>query len=617
MCGICGFIGRREIDEQNLSAMNDTMIHRGPDDSGTELFSLGDAYVGLAQRRLSILDLSPLGHQPMWSDRHDVVIVFNGEIYNFLELKKKLAAYGYVFHTGCDTEVILSAYDHWGTDCVLHFNGMFAFVLVDKKNNISFAARDRFGKKPFYYYHTPDEFVFASELKPIMKYPYFQKCIKSAVLGRFLYHGYIQDPDSIFENTFKLPPGHCMTIKNNNVSIACYWSPVIAQQEQSKHMIRSFDEAKTLLSAEIDAAVRRRMIADVPLGAFLSGGIDSSLVTAFAQKNSSLPVKTYSIGFADKQYNEAEFAKNVAKHLGTNHHETYITENMMLDLVSSIPQYYDEPFGDSSQIPTMLVSKVARQDITVALSGDGGDELFCGYLSYDKVLAAQKLDILGLMAYPFTQIPHLKERFPSAFRTIAENRDSLTKAQLPSHLPRTSVQKLLKHPYIDIYYPIETDLPSENWQLRRMLLDMQTYLPGDILHKVDRASMRYSLEARCPLLDYRIAELSFRFPHEFKYYKGDKKHILKSLLYDFIPRDLLDRPKMGFAVPIEKWLKSPLKGTMETFTEKTYIQKQDLFNYAGICEMKASLFDKSGGYFDCNLIWNFLMFQMWYDVYMT
>lgn len=616
MCGICGFIGRREVDEQILTSMNDTMTHRGPDDRGVELFSMAGEYVGIAHRRLSILDLSPLGHQPMWSGGRDTAIVFNGEIYNFLELKKELINYGYVFYTSCDTEVILSAFAQWGTDCVKHFNGMFAFVIVDRKNKVCFAARDRFGKKPFYYFYTPNEFVFASELKPIMKYPYFQKHINTTVLGRFLHHGYIQAPDSIFENTFQLPAGHCMTIQNNKITLTCYWSPVTAQQ-QSNSMINDFDEAKRLLSAQIDAAVQRRMIADVPLGTFLSGGIDSTLVTAFAQQNSSVPVKTYSIGFADKEYNEAGFSKKIAKHLGTDHHETYITEDMMLDLVNDISQYYDEPFGDSSQIPTMLVSQIAREDITVALSGDGGDELFCGYVAYDKVFIAQILDTIGSLVYPLTQIAYINKRIPFAVRTIAANRDVAMKTQIPSHLSRGSIARILRHPYKDIYYPIEDGFPLKNWQLRRMLLDMQTYLPGDILHKVDRASMRYSLETRCPLLDYEIAELTFRLPHQFKYKKGDKKHILKALAYEFVPKDLLDRPKKGFAVPVEKWLKGALRDKLEAFTEKTYIEEQKLFNYNGICAMKASLFEKNAdGYFSGRLVWHFLMFQMWYDTYM-
>lgn len=616
MCGICGFIGRHEIGEQVLSNMNNTMIHRGPDDSGTELFVMNGAYVGLAQRRLAILDLSPLGHQPMWSKNRDKVIVFNGEIYNFLELKQELAGYGHVFYTGCDTEVILSAFEQWGTDCVHHFNGMFAFVIADRTNNFCFAARDRFGKKPLYYYHTPDEFVFASELKPLMAYPYFRKNINRAVLGRFLYHGYIQEPDSIFENTFKLPAGHYMTLENNKIGITCYWNPVAVYSEKSKDMIHDFDEAKNLLSAEINAAVKRRMIADVPLGAFLSGGIDSTVVTAFAQKNSSLPVKTYSIGFLDKKYNEAEFAKKIAKHLGANHHETYITEEMMLDLVSDIPEYYDEPFGDSSQIPTMLVSKLARQDITVALSGDGGDELFCGYAAYDKVIKAQKFDSWGMLAFPFTKIPYFNQLLPSSVRTIAANRAVVTKTQIPSHLPRESIGRLLKHPFIDIYYPVEDAFPLDNWQMRRMLLDMQTYLPGDILHKVDRASMRYSLETRCPLLDYQLAELSFRLPHEFKYKNGDKKHILKTIVYEFVPKELIDRPKQGFSVPIEKWLRGPLRETLEIFTAEPYIQKQNLFQYSGIREMKAFLSGSPSDYADYSLVWKFLMFQMWYDKYM-
>ncbi|MDR3541188.1 MAG: asparagine synthase (glutamine-hydrolyzing) [Desulfosporosinus sp.] len=617
MCGICGYMSKKALTEELLAKMNDTMVHRGPDDRGVVLLEDRGWNIGLAHRRLSILDLSPLGHQPMTGASGNTTIVFNGEIYNFLQLKDVLLAEGYNFHTTCDTEVVLAAYAHWGSDCVSHFNGMFAFVIYDREKGTAFGARDRFGKKPFYYYHTEQEFVFASELKPLMAYPNFKKKINQEILGRYLHQGYIVCPDSIFESTFKLSPGHRFTWADNQLEVSCYWNPVTANEAKSQELIKDFKSAKAKLSGALEQAVERRMISDVPLGTFLSGGIDSTLVTAFAQKISKLPVKTYTIGFEDKKYDEAIFAKEIARHLGTDHHEACLTEDIMLDLVDSIPHYYDEPFGDSSQIPTMFVSKIARQDITVALSGDGGDELFCGYNSYDKLMLAHRLDLLGGLVYPLAKIPAFAKLLPTSVRTIACNRSAKTKTQLLASSRRESIASLLKNSYLDIRYPIEDKFPLKNWQLRRMLLDMQTYLPGDILTKVDRASMKYSLESRCPLLDYEVAELSFRIPHEFKCNGGDKKYILKEIAYDFVPKALLDRPKKGFSVPVAKWLKGPLRERFEYFTSPGFVENQGLFRYAGVSRMKADFLADPLELGEVSHIWNFLIFQMWYDVYMN
>jgi asparagine synthase (glutamine-hydrolyzing) len=593
------------------------MVHRGPDDCGVELFDQGGYHIGLAHQRLSILDLSFLGHQPMFSADGQLIIVFNGEIYNFNDLKAELLSLGYVFRTTCDTEVILSAYDNWGFDCAEHLNGMFAFVIYDKRRELAYCARDRFGKKPFYYYHTGQEFVFASELKALMKFPYFNKIINFSILGRFLMHGYINAPDSIFEQTFKLEPGHYLVVQNGKISLSCYWNPVKRYNELAMKPVTSLEQAKSELSSLIDCAVQRRMIADVPIGTFLSGGIDSTIVTAYAQKNSPEPVKTYSIGFADKEYDEAVFSKEIAHYLGTDHHETYIDEVMMLDLVESIPQYFDEPFGDSSQIPTMLVSKAARKDIVVALSGDGGDELFCGYNTYDKVLIGQKLDIAGTLVHPLVQMLGLSQKLPAKVRCIINNREQSLKTQMPHDSAAKRITSLLKEPYTNIYYPIEEQFPLKNWQMRRMLLDILTYLPGDILTKVDRASMKYSLETRCPLLDYEVAEYSFRLPHSFKYRNGDKKFILKQLAYELVPRELLDRPKKGFAVPIMRWLRGPLKEKFAYFSSQQFIEEQGIFDYDGVCKMKNNIASGSStGNADPYFVWHFLMFQMWHYTHM-
>ena len=392
MCGICGYISKKNITKEQLKEMNDTMYHRGPNDSGEEIYPMSEGYqVGFAQRRLSILDLSMLGHQPMHSANQRVSVVYNGEIYNFQELKEELT--DYPFRSNCDTEVIIAAYLKWGIQCVERFNGMFAIALYDRDTEDIFLIRDRIGKKPLYYWYEDRNLVFASELKPIMKCPGFSGKMERRVLSRYLFQQYINAPESIYEKVYKLEPGAILQFHKGEIKTWKYWDVKKVYAEAKKNPVGSYEEAKEQLKELLKQAVASRMIADVPLGSFLSGGYDSSLVTAIAQEHSQEPVKTFSIGFHEEKYNEAKYARAVADYLGTNHTELYIDEKDMFDLVDSIPQYYDEPFADSSQIATMMVSKLAREHVTVALSGDGGDEFFCGYNIYENVAQAQKLDV--------------------------------------------------------------------------------------------------------------------------------------------------------------------------------------------------------------------------------
>lgn len=616
MCGICGFVSKSKIFEKNLIEMNNTMQHRGPDDQGITIENFDQMRIGLAQRRLSILDLSSQGHQPMYSEDKQLVIVFNGEIYNYKEIRDNLCKFGYSFRTMCDTEVLLIAYSHWGEKCLDHLNGMFAFVIYDKRRKLLFGARDRFGKKPFYYYYHNNEFVFASELKPIMKYPNFSKEINESVLNEYLYHGYIKAPRSIFKNVYKLQPGIFFVLKNENLTFTEYWKAdtKYLEEDKAKFKLKDYKDAKKTLKNTIENAVKKRLIADVPIGSFLSGGIDSTLITAMAQKNTARPLKTYSIGFKEKENNEAVFAKKIAEYLGTEHYEMYIDENTMLELVDSIPDYYDEPFGDSSQIPTMLVSQLASKDITVALTGDGGDELFCGYTAYDKVLLAQKLDSIGGFLYKNTKNKKIYRRIPTRIKTIMQNRDNDFKTQFPNDQIESNVQNILIETGSRPFYRENLDIC--NWQERRMLLDMGAYLPDDILAKVDRGSMKYSLEARCPLLDYEVAELSFQIPHKYKYYKKEKKYILKDITYDFVPKKLLDRPKKGFSVPLKKWLTQMyLSNELHEMTKKEFIEKQKLFEYKNLRKLINQLQSNQSD-LAVNTIWNFFVFQKWYRRYM-
>ena len=625
MCGICGFISKRNISLEQLKKMNDTMYHRGPDDSGEEIYSMKEGYsIGLAQRRLSILDLSPMGHQPMHSADKRISVVYNGEIYNFGEIKEELAG-SYPFVSTCDTEVIIAAYLKWGIECVNRFNGMFAICIYDRETDDVYLVRDRIGKKPLYYELDGENLVFASELKPLMAREGFQRNIRTEVLSRYLYQQYINAPDSVFENVYKLEPGSILQFRYGTIKTWKYWDIKSVYHEMRQNPVTDYGQAKEELKVLLNKAVSSRMIADVPLGAFLSGGYDSSLMTAIAQANSHEPVKTFSIGFHEKRYNEALYAKEVANHLGTNHTELYIDEKEMFEMVESIPLYYDEPFADSSQIPTMLVSKLAREDVTVVLSGDGGDEFFCGYNIYENVWQAQKLDLLGGLTHGVCNMPGLKQlgvekKLPFKVRVIAGNRNKETKTQFGASSYIEYANRMVQGDGISCHYPVESSYEVDSWQVRRMLLDMDTYLPGDILCKVDRASMKYSLEARCPILDKDVMEYSFRLEHSMKYDKGVKKRILKDIAYDYIPRELLDRPKVGFGVPLDKWLRGPLKEQLQDLCNKEYLIKQGVFDADFVSNMVEEYLIKGDGgpatganY--SKLVWSLFAFQQWYYRY--
>lgn len=622
MCGICGFFTKNRITADELTKMNNTMYHRGPNDAGVEIYPAKDGYsVGFAQRRLSILDLSPLGHQPMHSADKRVSVVYNGEIYNFQELRQELKDYPFV--SNCDTEVILAAYLKWGMQCLDRFNGMFAIAIFDREEEKLYLIRDRAGKKPLYYWMKDGNLVFGSELKPIMCCPGFEEEINTAILPRFLYQQYICEPDTIFKNVKKVMPGEVVCFSSEGLKQWKYWNLPQIYHKQKKNPVKDYQEAKQELKGILKDAVKRRMISDVPLGTFLSGGYDSSLVTALAQSVSSEPVKTFSIGFYDKKYNEAEYAAEVASYLGCQHTEMYIDEKDMLTLASEIPAYYDEPFADSSQIPSMLVSELARKNVTVALSGDGGDELFCGYNIYGRVLQAQKLDGVGAVVGFVGDVLHITEKYPFKMRVIAGNRNKEAKTQFIAGNMLKIAENMVagdKNSFAPCYYDFESRYDEKNWQERRMLLDMETYLPGDILCKVDRAAMKYSLETRCPILDKEVMEYSFRLPHEFKYQKGNKKRILKDIAYDFVPRELLERPKKGFSVPLDSWLRGILREELFTFSDREFLKKQGLFNpdyvfsFVNDYVMKGDGGAGTGANYS-RIIWAFFMFQKWYEAY--
>ncbi|TAF65984.1 MAG: asparagine synthase (glutamine-hydrolyzing) [Cytophagales bacterium] len=620
MCGIAGFIEyKNQVGRDTLINITDKINYRGPDDSGYEFYTKRSFQIGLGHRRLSIIDLSAAAHQPMhhlsWS------IVFNGEIYNYREIQAELKEKGLQFTSSSDTEVILKAIEYWGISETLNkLNGMFAFALFNHDTEELILARDRIGVKPLYYFYYQDSFVFASELKPIMAYPFFQKRINFKALHLFLCHGYITSPYSIFENTYKVEPGTYLSFKDKKIVVHTYWS--IEEKFSSRVVDESITESKAIekLDELITSSVKYRMISDVPIGAFLSGGYDSSIVAAIMQSNSEKPINTFTIGFNEKEYDEAHHAKTIATHLKTNHQELYLPINNAKELIESIPHFYDEPFADSSQIPTMLVSQLARKQVTVALSGDGGDEIFCGYTRYALASNYKKyMPISKIMNFVTSILPFTKDILKSDRRLLKllylNNHPNIINHD---YLYSTIyLKKLVKnHTYSVENKYFEILSKSSNVQEAYMLQDMITYLPDDILTKVDRATMSVSLEGRDPLLDYRIFEYSFTLPHHLKFRNGQKKYILKQLAHQYIPEKLLNRPKMGFGIPIYKWLKSDLSYLIEEYLSEQVIKEQDIFDYDQLAKLLALLKKDDPSEYFSRIIWHLIVFQMWAKQYL-
>lgn len=625
MCGICGFVSATPETKDTLIKMNNTLFHRGPDDHGEEIYRITDKkYVGFAQRRLSIMDLSKKGHQPMHSGNKRVSVIFNGEIYNYRELQREIK--GYSFISNCDTEVILAAYLKWGIDFIHKLNGMFAIALLDRDTHTVYLIRDRIGKKPLYYYKDEkDNIIFASELKAILQATLFKGEINQGVIGRFLYRNYITTPETIYRNTYKLEPGAILEITEDAVKVYKYWDVAAQYNFLRNSGITDYTQAKRNLKDLLIKSVARRMVADVPVGAFLSGGYDSSLVCAIAQELSSKPVKTFSIGFYDNKFNEAHYAKQVAEALGTEHEELYLDEQDMLSALENISCCYDEPFADSSQIPTMLVSGLARQKVSVVLSGDGGDELFGGYNIYAILQQSQRRKALGKILYELARVPGVKR---SAFwrnrsivyRILTDDNNPEARTQSGVNSYFDVINKILIQPVNNFYYEFESRYQEHNYAVTRMLLDMETFLPEDILTKVDRASMKYALECRCPILDKEIIEYSYRLPLKFKIDGGNKKRILKDIAYEYIPQKLLDRPKAGFAIPLDKWLRGTLKERIMDWTSHDSLMQQGIFDPEQTMKFVNAYMEKgdagkwSGQNFS-RIVWAYFVFQQWYEDY--
>lgn len=612
MCGIAGFIETNPKTKLGqLQKMARSLAHRGPDDEG---FYLKNG-VGLGFQRLSIIDLSKAGHQPMTNEKKNIWLVFNGEIYNYQELRTKLEKLGHKFKSRTDTEVIIHAYEQWGKQCLKYFNGMFAFAIWDEKEKKLFAARDRIGIKPFYYYFDGNNFIFGSELKSIINYPDFKKELDKESLYQYLYFQYVPSPRSIYKNTHKLLPGHYLIFKNGQTEVNKWWEALNFKSKEISEI-----EALEKLEKLLISSVKYRLIADVPVGCFLSGGTDSSLVSAIAQRLAPGKLKTFTIGFWDKKYNEAQYAKKVAKYLGTDHTELYLKPKDVIEAISKMPEFYDEPFSDPSQLPTYLVSKLARKKVKVVLSGDGGDELFCGYDRYEfmekrKFVLAIPQWLKTLMII-ILENSHTEYCHKVAYALQNSDLPNLYQYTIGIFRPRSIRNLLGFKPDFSKTIFCQTLTKTNEMPLlsRLMLTDLKNYLPDDILAKVDRASMATSLEARIPLLDYRVVQFILSLPLEYKYKNGERKYLLKRILYQYFPKEFFDRPKQGFGVPLADWFRERLKYLLNEYLSPKKICKQGLFNEQEVSRLvKTHL---SGHYDNYHLLWTLIMFEMWYDEYM-
>jgi asparagine synthase (glutamine-hydrolysing) len=641
MCGIVGVALREKgIIFSKLDRMRDALTHRGPDGAGSWISA--DGRVGLAHRRLSILDLSTAGAQPMHSGSGRYSISFNGEIYNFADLRKELEAGGMRFLGHSDTEVILGACERWGVVEVLpRLAGMFAFSIWDAKDGVLYLARDRVGIKPFYYSHHLGELTFASELRPLVNWRGSLPPISKRGLNEFLRLGYVPCPLSIFEGIWKLPPGTYMTWRAGELSEPrAFWTYSDAVTRGLADALVDEHTAITELGRVLRASVARHMVSDVPVGAFLSGGIDSSSVVALMQSQSSRPVKTFSIGFSDVTYDEAKHAARVAAHLETDHTELYVTDADARAVIPYLPDTYDEPFADVSQIPTILVSQLARRHVTVALSGDGGDELFAGYNRYIFVAAFwRKLQRLPLslrrMAAASLRYPSVarwdaffKAAGPLLPRSLQPSMPGQKMHKVGTILPSASLLALHSRlvaqwatpqvalsPYWRAGEALWQELLNEDAALtppmQQAVWDAQTYMVDDILTKVDRASMRFGLEARVPLLDHTVVEMAWRVPQAMKLRDGQGKWLLKQLLYKHVPQSLVDRPKMGFGVPIDAWLREGVRDWAEVYLDEYRLHSEGYFDADVI--RQTWLQHQRGASDSGGPLWTVLMFQQWLE----
>lgn len=633
MCGIVGFIDfSKRSDNQTLKKMTDVLHHRGPDDSGYSFLDNTNYQIGLGHRRLSILDISKHGHQPM--NFQKLKITYNGEVYNFQEIRKELEKYKYNFESDSDTEVILKAFHKWGPESVHKFNGMFAFTIYDETDQKVYIYRDRSGVKPLFWYWKDDLLLFSSELKSFHKNEKFEKKIDKNSLALYLQYGYILQPYSIFQHTRKLQAGHYLIIdlKTKEIEEKKYWDVLDFYNKPKLDLSdkEAIDETEKLLRS----AFEYRMVSDVPVGVFLSGGYDSSVVSAILQSHRTDKLNTFTIGFNEKGFDESTHAKKVAEYLGTNHTEYYCTQKDAIEIIPKLSEIYDEPFGDSSVIPTILVSQMARKNVTVSLSADGGDEIFAGYGKYDTAIKyynffskfpkltlpfiSNVMDMVNPKYIPvYNQTYNYNTRYEKVKNILKAHSTVSVMKYTSQKFTNSELSKLLKCAHTSLMTNFEHNefINDGNDSVNSMLaVDYQTYMVDDILTKVDRATMSVSLEGREPLLDYRIIEFAAQLPSHLKYRNGEKKWILKEITHKYLPKELMDRPKMGFGVPITEWFKDELEHYLMYYLNQDRLEKEGLFNSEEIIVLRDKYLN--GDKENIHRLWFILMFEMWYEKWM-
>ncbi len=625
MCGIAGYFDvEGNTSTQVLVSMTNSLVHRGPDAGGElELDVGGHGRVGLGHRRLAIIDLTPGGNQPM--SRGELHIVFNGEIYNYEEIKSELVSLGHSFKSSGDTEVILASVQQWGMEAAIsRLNGMFAFAMFDSASKSLFLVRDRAGVKPLYFFQQNGLTLFASELKSFSVHPKFDKSLSDTALTSYFRYGYVPGDDCIYRHCAKVPPGHFVQIdlSSNTHQVVQYWDVCNAFNltKLQLNAVEALDELEALMKS----AVQYRMVSDVPVGVFLSGGYDSSVVTALLGCNSAKKIRTFTIGFEDRDFDEAPFARAIAERLGTDHTEYTCNTKEAQEIIPHLADYFDEPFGDSSAIPTILVSRIARQSVKVALSADAGDELFGGYNKYATTLSILRLSSRIPGAFRNSQLFYLLSKIPLpkqfGKRTLqhlasvfgGRNSSSMVMDACSRVWGDQELSAMLGIRYRDRVSPFENSVllgPDCDAVDRMLAVDYKTYLPDDILTKVDRATMSVSLEGREPLLDYRLAEFAARLPSTFKVTDSERKKLLKDLTHRYIPQELLNRPKKGFSVPYFRWLRGELKYLVDEYLSPSLLRSQGVLNPAFVIDFKRR-FDQGDDRTNIGM-WNLLMFQMW------
>jgi len=620
MCGIAGYLSlNNSIQAHQLKKATDLLQHRGPDAEG--FYFSEDNKVGLGHRRLSILDLSSSADQPMFSSDGRYVMVYNGEVYNYKELTYKLKDKGASLKTTSDTEVILELFAEQGVQCFKELNGMFALAIYDIQKHILTIARDHAGIKPLFIYFDEADFIFASELKAVQSVKQSQLSINKKAIPYFLHLGFIPHPLTIYNNTEKFPAAHFLQIDVNSQSFSTLNSSITSFWKlESKIEMNSINDKKTAkqkLTGLLFDSVEKQLISDVPLGTFLSGGVDSSLVTAIASKVNTQKINSFSIAIDDGRFNESKYALQVATHLQTQHYEFSVKEKEVLELIDTLMPLYDEPFADSSALPTMMVSRLAKKYVTVALSGDGGDELFMGYgmhlwakrLSQKWVSPARS----GLSA--------VSKIMSSKYRRAGNLFDYNNKKNIRSHIfsqeqyffKENELRDILIYEKFD-FEKINSNTPTDrklNEEEQQSLWDFNYYLPDDLLVKVDRASMHYSLETRVPLLDYRIMEFAFNLNSELKMKGKIMKYLLKEVLFDYVPKQIFERPKQGFSIPLNKWLKTDLNYLLEKYTSREIIEQHNLLNYSIVEKLRKEYL--SGVDYLFNRLWVIIVLHWWLE----